>query len=220
MNNKIRASWEKIEPDETAKKRMFDKILRHSGQTGKRKRLIFAAAGAALVLIICILAVPSIIRKTTPVTSFDPPVSFNALAPNLYATLYIPNDDYSALEAVHVECKNNKPDGVLDALIDYKVLPAGLHLNSYSITDDGKEYSSNGIATKVVGTLTAQMDLPHSFVEYLNGLTDKQEKAVTASLVNTFILRDNLKSITITIDGKPFVTNRSDHTGVITLINL
>lgn len=210
MSN-IKDSWAKIEPDEEARKRMLNNVLRLSHRdekskwkAGKRK---WAAAFAALVLAAGIFGAWRIFFQATAGTTT---VGIE-IAENLDATLYIPNADDSALTAVQVRCKSSRPDGVLESLADYRVLPSGLQVNRYTVHDDGAEYSDGLTTAKVCGTLTGQMDLPGSFMEYLNGLTEEREKIVTASLAVTFLRRDNLATLQITIDGKPFVTNRADH---------
>lgn len=225
MSNAIKESWSKVEPTPEAQERMLRNILlRQGGFTTRRVdrlRVFMRVAVTAACAACCMLILYAAVRlsagdiKSTASYSAARPGATTDLAPDFTATIYIPTDDNSSLTAEQVTCKGNAPQDRLDELIANKVLPEGLRYNSYTVADDGAEYSNAGTAGKTAGENTIKIDLPSSFVGYLNSLSAAREKIVMAALVDTCLDRfDRARSsVLITADGKGLVTARNDYSG-------
>lgn len=232
MSNAIKESWSKVEPTPEAQERMLRNILLRQGglavgrvNSSRIFKRIFAAAACAAC---CMLILYAAVRlsageagSAAGYTTAQPGVTANRpgatadIAPDFTATIYIPTDDNSSLTAEQVYCKGNTPQDRLDELIANKVLPEGLRYNSYTISDDGAEHSGESTVTKTAGDSTIRIDLPSSFVGYLNSLSAAREKIVMAALVDTCLDRfdKSRSSVLITADGKGLVTARNDYSG-------
>lgn len=225
-NDRIINAWNKVSPDAAARERMFNKIANsneHMGQikvlnmNKKLKVLIPTAACLVAALAIGALAMSKGDSLSESIPSID--IEENAIgeiAPAiLEAKIYIPDYDNSALTHTTISIEGNS-GALVEVLCKYGVLPQGLAFNNFNIEDNGKVTTDGYTVSKEMGDLILKADLPQAFIDYLNGLSARDEKLVIAAFSNTLIEFYNLKSIDLTIDGESFITARFDFSGGLT----
>ncbi len=118
----------------------------------------------------------------TGLNVYDSPVEFIE-----GITMYIPNENYTDLEAFSVYF-NGTVEGIVDFLVNLNVLPEGTEVYSFEIEGE-----------------TAKIDLSSEFGVALNN-TRTTEHIFLGSLANTIIDYYDLKYLLFTVEGEVFET--------------
>lgn len=125
---------------------------------------------------------------------------------DLVSVLYVPNADADGFDLVEVDHAGTA-QALLDALIAHGAVPDGTTVLSYQM-GAGED-----------GDMTGTLDLSKPFLDAVTSTGTAGETALLWSVADTFIKQYELKSITITSEGKTIETGHAVYDAPLTFLD-
>ena len=155
-------------------------------------------------------------NKVSPEVSKDPSQEDEKAdeKENQKVTIYVPDEEYLNLIPKEVQAIRS-PQGLIDALMKEKVLPAGVKVNSFAIYNKDGEDITKDYETLVkeakdsdkLKNLTATIDLSKEFVDAITNTGTCGECVGIYGVVDTFLSNYQLESVRLISEGKEIEPN-------------
>ena len=120
--------------------------------------------------------------------------------PTVEVTLYLPDDNAESFETETVEIEDT-PEAIVDKLVEEGALPEQCALLDFSTAED---YS------------TAVINMNNAFGEAVKSMGTSGERMLIGALVNTFLDRYDLDSVSVIIEGQTLETGHAVYDSELT----
>lgn len=121
------------------------------------------------------------------------------------AVIYFGTGADQELRTENITVRKLSPECLLEALAVKNIVPLGVRVHSFSLSEDEK---------------TLYLDLSAGFGEYLKTMGESSEKILLAALTNTFLDNYNAKQLVLTVNGKTPVIRSGDCSGPLERKNM
>lgn len=118
----------------------------------------------------------------------------NALLEDI--VLYLPDSEAEYLIPTKVKAEKT-PNGVIQALMEYEVLPKETRVNYFTLRNNGQYIDLEDEVASMSDNLTAELDLSDSFLEALQHTGTAGEAMMMGAVVNSFCDNFKLRSIMV-----------------------